>query len=114
MNWTCEHPHPLPSTVTREPWPRSAGRPQRNDAGGRERTLGYDDHDDAGGGKTAIILIGLRSLPDVHTRYSGRGAFAGMFFHAARYNYGSSLALKGFRGKHVTVRCTENYHPRTR
>ena len=23
----------------------------------------------------------------------------------------SPLALKGFRGKHVTVRCTENYHP---
>ena len=66
MNWTCEHPHPLPSTVTREPWPRSAGRPQRNDAGGRERTLGYDDHDDAGGGKTAIILIGLHSPTYIH------------------------------------------------
>ena len=73
MNWTCEHPHPLPSTVAREPWPRSAGRPQRNDAGGRERTLGYDDHDDAGGGKTAIILIGLRSAPSPTYIHDTRG-----------------------------------------
>ena len=95
MNWTCEHPHPLPSTVTREPWPRTAGRPQRNDAGGRGRTLGYDDHDDAGA-KTAIILIGLRSpTRRTYTILGKRGFRENVFPRAARVTITFAVGTKG-------------------
>ena len=81
---------------------------------GGERTLGYDDHDDAGGGKTAIILIGLRSAPRRTYTILGERGFRENVFPRRALQLRSPLALKGFRGKHVTVRCTENYHPRTR